>query len=94
MTNRNFLRAVAGTVAALAMTTGCERRMAPAITRVAEYYVERYADSVAVADSLTDSLKDSAASLSRIAVIDSLTRAWTLDDWNDFWSEVHRLREP
>jgi len=62
---------------------------------VAEYYIERYADSIFIPDSLRDSTAlDSTTLAAQTREIDSLTADWTLDDWRAFWYEVDRLRKP
>jgi hypothetical protein len=93
MTSKRFLPVV-GLVATLALLGACEAPIPSEVTHVAEYYVERYADSIFVVDTLTDSLQDSIALAAQTREIDSLTADWTLDDWRAFWYEVDRLRKP
>jgi hypothetical protein len=75
-------------LAVIAVGGACEPRTDPKITRLAEFYVQRFADSMA-----NDTLSDSAAVTLRKAEIDSVTAGWTPDDWNTFWYEVEQLRK-
>jgi hypothetical protein len=93
MTSRRFLPAI-GLAAVLSLLGACEAPIPREVTHVAEYYVERYNDSVFVVDTLRDSLQDSIALATQTHEIDSLTADWTLDDWRAFWYEVDRLRKP
>lgn len=67
----------------LATLAGCSNRPSENVVKVAEYYVERLADT-----SRTDSAAVSADTL----LLEAATAGWTVSEWQEFWAEVDKRR--
>jgi PBP1b-binding outer membrane lipoprotein LpoB len=62
---------------------GCTNRPSNRVVKVAEYYVERLADTAQI---------DSAAISAGKTWLDSATADWTVAEWQEFWNEVQERR--
>ena len=67
----------------VATLAGCSNRPSETVLEAAESYVERLADT---------SRTDSTGPVSDELRLYSVTAGWTITEWQEFWTEVDKLR--